>query len=484
MNHEYLRLDSIRDASPNQTQLCLSFSIYQSEKLCILSQDMNASMFLLDLLSGALPSFRGHLYIRNRNIPSPSLGTLQEKGIYVIKSADLLLFETLDLANNIFFHHMPRKRISGDIDFQKMYARTADLLEEYGLQELKPNMPLHALSFHQRLFACCLRFVVDGARVIVMNTPFFKAHSPAEIRHIQNFFTTLQKHQISMVCISPHWHMIYQSFDRCADLEQGVITKIGSLNRLPDQKSRLSLAAERQPLFSPEHSDLILECKDLPLTYLNRHSSISIELHKNEVLGIVDRHLFLEQVAAQLAKPGETNSRILIKGLPGRAHSSPGQALAFLRMGVEDQEIYGNLSLCDNITLMMQKPLYNRLGFPNVRIQRHLSESILSTLGRSDLWQRYHDRSSLQLPLSATDKFYIRLASRLVLKPQVLVLYLPEHRVPVLSPDEISNLTDRLQQLGFSLILMAGNPALLPPQCRRILSLHDPDASQGQQEPH
>ncbi len=481
MNYEYMRLDSLRNRSSEQEGLCLSFSVYQSEKLCILSQDMNASMFLLDLLGGSLPSFRGHLYVRNRNIVSPSLRTLQGKGVYVIKSADLLLFETLNLADNIFFHHMPQNRISGDIAFQKMYAQTTELLEEYGLSDLKPTMPLHSLSFHQRLFVCCLRCVVDGARVIVMNAPFFKAHSPAEIRHMQNFFNVLQKNQISIVCISPHWHMIYQGFDRYAILDQGVITKIVSLNRLPDQSPRFPLAADRQIPLADNPSEMVLECKDLPLTLLHRHYSLNIRLRQNEILGILDQHLLLEQLAAHFTSPHRSDNRIFIKGRPWRKYSSPGQALAFLRMGAEDQEIYENLSLCDNITLMLEKPLYNRLGFPNARIQRHLSENILAHLGRSDLWQKYHSRGSLQCPLAATERFYIRLASRLVLKPQVLVLYLPEHRVPVLSQEETSALTDRLHQLGFALILMTANPSLLPPQCRRMQALHDSDPSQEQQ---
>ncbi len=481
MNYEYMRLDSLGAKSLDQAPLCLSFSIYQSEKLCILSQDMTASMFLLDLLGGARPSFRGHLYVCNRNIASPSLHILQEKGIYVIKSADLLLFETLNLADNIFFHHMPQNRFSGDIAFQKLYAQTALLLEEYGLSDLKPTMPLHSLSFHQRLFVCCLRCVVDGARVIIMNAPFFKAHSPAEIRHMQNFFHILQKNQISIVCISPHWHMIYQGFDRYALLERGVITKIASLNRLPDQNPTFSFAADRQTSQPIHPSEMVLECRDLPLTLLGRHYFLNLQLRPQEILGILDQHLLLEQLAAYFASPQGSGQHIFIKGKPWKAYSSPGQALAFLRMGAEEQEIYENLSLCDNITLMLKEPLYNRLGFPNGRIQRHLSENILRNLGKADLWQKYHSRSCLQATLPATERFYIRLASRLVLKPQFLVLYLPEHRVPVLSQEETNALTDRLHQLGFALILMTANPSLLPPQCRRMQALHDPDEPQNQQ---
>ena len=473
MHKEILRLENLHPLAVQNNSIYLNLSVEEGESVCILTQDINFRLFMMQTLLGQNEAYSGRIRINGVVHDIHSVQDAHTCGIYHV---DLnRLFPNLDIANNLFLTNLPSDN-RGMLQDHVLYQKTRELLDDFGLDFLDPHMQVRKLEEFYKDIISFLRAVCYGARIILVDFTFSRDYSLEEIYLLTRIFRKIKEKDISLICFGGFLQPFFRYFDKLVTVQDSVVTRVCALDSgLPDAVLRPQKESDN---FKTEEKSGkgLLECVNFPYLSRGREKMLSFELHEGEVLGLLDPYRELQRDASRnITKRLDYFQDFLrLNGKPFQKQKKQTSILAVVDFGFQNESIIPTMDLKDNLTLMAGAPLYDKLGFFHAGIRDFMARKILADIGREDIYHKYRGAKTIRA-MAPEEQFIVAVCRQLYLKPKAFIFYNNEENYSMLSTTFIPQLYGKLKELHYPVILISGGVAELEKYCDRYISLEQMD---------
>jgi ribose transport system ATP-binding protein len=395
------------------------------------------------------------------------------------------VFLDLSVAENIAFGTpFPTRR--GKVDWKRLHARTAELLERFHVDAL-PGTPLGALRAADRTRVAIIRAVQDRedahSGVLILDEP--TAALPAS--EVEQLLDSLRRYAAAgqtILYVSHRLDEVLSVADRVTVLRDG--KKVATVDAHGLTESDLVELIVGRPLdrLFPDHvelheTDVVLRARSLAGGPLQ---DVSFDLRRGEVLGV-----------AGLLGAGRSELLRMIFGayevsagtleLDGKAvkFTSPGQAMsagiAYVPEERQADALFQGESVRHNMTSGAANDYFSGLRFSHTREKADSSDAVRRFLIRVG-----RDSQPVET-LSGGNAQKVVLARWLRRAPRVLLLDEPTQGVDIGARSEIYGLVREATRSGASVVLVASDPEELAHACDRVLILRDGRIAAVAQQP-
>jgi|GEM_PF-3582092 len=462
MKHEILRLEHIGKTTNEQLLHSISINLYQGEALCVITKDLDTKLYLLDILQGKALHEHGTLYINDRPTHLYSPEESRNKGLYFVMESQLIF--TMNVAHNLYMTNSSFYSRSV-LNNQSIHQAARTLLKTFSLDHIKTTTLVRTLSEFDRYLLSILYAVATEAKIIVLDTPYITYH-PKEIRKLQHIVNILRTKGLSVLWFTTKWDMLFQNFDRYAVIKNGVVTKLAPLTALPPH------------IFPPhiyqwnasEATPVVLEYTTNTETKYAEENPTHFALHEGEILGIHGTNTLLENMISDLLA-GKSNhlKDILLYGQPYDLNFTKKNLIAFIYATEDKFRVFPQMSLYDNITLLINKPLYNPVGIINKRIRNHIAVSMLKSIHGDHLIASFGDKNNI-MDMCPLDRLKVEVAKWLCVHPTVFIFVNPHNIYDNLTESDFHTLLDDLHNLDISILILSASEENLIGICTRVIS--------------
>jgi ribose transport system ATP-binding protein len=461
-----LEMRGIRKAFPGVVALDgVDLTLHPGEVHVLLGENGAGKSTLMKILSGAYRKDAGDIRINGRDVDIHSPADALQRGIRIIYQ-ELNLVPHLSVAENIFLGAAPT-RLAGVIDWQRLYADTARLLADLGL-EIAPATPLVRLSLAQRQMVEIAKALKDlstsagqANRILVMDEPT----SALTAREVDQLFALIERlvaRGVAIVYITHRLDEVYRIGTRVTVMRDGrvITTKLLADTSIPELVR--DMANRDVSEHFPKHASAPGR-ELLRLEHVSRKGvlhDITFALRAGEVVGIAG---LLGAGRSELARvvagaDRATSGTLHING-KARVLRSPADAI---RDGIgllpEDRKAQGLVALLTvarNISLPHGRRL-SRLGFLPSRSEAALAEPIVR-----ELRVKATPTQAVRL-LSGGNQQKVVLGKWLAGDARIFIFDEPTRGVDVGAKMEIYNLMNRLTAGGAGIIMISSElPELL-----------------------
>lgn len=437
----------------------VSIDLYKGEVLALMGENGAGKSTLMNILSGAVPHYEGHIFIDNRRIKIRSPIEARHLGIAKIHQ-ELQLVPELTVAENIFLGREPRTKL-GLINYRKMNRDSVQYLNSLELS-IKPSQQVKDLRLGEMQLVEIAKALSLNAKILIMDEPT-SALSKTEAQKLFRIVKKLTSEGVSVIFITHRIEEVFEISNRIKVLRDGEY--VGTVDTAKTSREKIiSMMVGRtlSELFPKEQTQKgkeILRVENLsfrPPSYSQKRAlyNVSFRLSEGEVLGIAGlmgagRSELFECIFG--VHPNRSG-RIFINGTQTHI-KTPADAIRHkVSFVTEDRKLQGLVlgrSIGENISLPLLKH-FSRMFFMNKRMEK------IS-------WQRQMDHLRIKAPsyaalvesLSGGNQQKVVLAKWLLTRPQILLLDEPTRGIDVGAKAEIYQLINKLAMEGIGIIVVS-----------------------------
>lgn len=195
----------------------VDFQLRPGEIHALVGENGAGKSTLMHILGGVFPPDSGSILIGSRKVTLNSPYEAARAGISVVYQ-ELSLVPSLSIAENIFANRQPSKR--GDlIDWQRLYARTAEMLALFHL-DLDPRQAVRELSSGKQQMIEILKAISYRPKVLILDEPT-SSLSQTEANTLFDVLRSLKREGISIIFITHHLQEIFAVADRVTVFRDG-----------------------------------------------------------------------------------------------------------------------------------------------------------------------------------------------------------------------------------------------------------------------
>jgi simple sugar transport system ATP-binding protein len=198
--------------------------VSESEIVGLLGDNGAGKSTLIKVLSGAVPSSSGRIYVRGKEVTIKSTTDAIAQGIETIYQ-DSALVTQLSIARNLFLGREPVKgpRFLNRLDQEAMNKVARDLLSRVGISKnIPPNTPIGSLSGGERQAVAIARAMYFDSDLIILDEPTNNL-GVAETQGVLRFVRNARDSGHSCIFIAHNIHHVFQVVDRIVVMRQGRI---------------------------------------------------------------------------------------------------------------------------------------------------------------------------------------------------------------------------------------------------------------------
>ncbi len=450
----------------------VSFAIRTHEIHALLGENGAGKSTILKILRGVLAPDSGTIRIGADSYArlSPQLG--RAKGIAMIFQ-EMSLVPSLSVAQNIFLTQEPLSRL-GMIDDRAMRQRAAGIFAAMGVA-IDPAALTGDLSTGQQQLTEIAKALSQNAEVLVLDEPT-SALAATEVGILFDLLRRLRADGKAIVYVSHRMDEIFSIADRATVLRDGrfIDTRpIGDYTLsalITDIMGKATRDLSEFATVSAAKGEVVLSVEDLRSR--NRPGSISLHLHKGEVLGLAGllgsgrsrlaRMLFgLEPVAS---------GRILVRGVPCDPVSPQAAKAAGFALVPEDRRRQG-LVLAHSVATNIELPNLAQMG-AGFLVDRRKSRSVADRL-IARLAIRTPGRDARADALSGGNQQKIVIGKWLETDPDILIMDEPTAGIDIGSKGEVLRFVRDLAATGKSVLFISSELAELIAVSDRIAVMAD-----------
>jgi ribose transport system ATP-binding protein len=468
MPDELLRMSNISKSFPGVKALDdVSIDLHQGEVLGILGENGAGKSTLMKILAGDYAMDTGEIFIGGKRLEMHNPADAKEQGIRVIYQ-ELNTLDTLSVAENIFVGALPDKKFSILVDWKKLYADAAGVLEKMGVQ-IDPRRIVGELSLHEKQIVEIAKALSAEARILVMDEPT-AALGEEETESLFQTISNLRDHGVGIIYISHRMGEIFRITDRVTVLRDGVkVDTVATCDTNKDQLVAMIVGRELSE-FYPKRSvpigKVLLEARGLTIPGII--DDVSLTVREGEILGLFglrgSGRRNIVRVLYGIDKP--TRGEILMGGTP-ISMTSPRKALrAKLGYMPEDRKLEGlalGFSVVRNVT--MANVDYMGPG------------PFLAPSREKRATQRWIDEVKIRTPsvstrvgaLSGGNQQKIVLAKLLETESQVFIMNEPTRGIDVGAKTDIYQIMESLCEAGKGIVMVSSDMDELISMSDRIM---------------
>ncbi len=431
----------------------VTLDILPSEIHALVGENGAGKSTLMRALSGVSKIDSGTIYWKGKSVEINQPRDAQKLGISMIHQ-ELAIIPYLDVGKNIFLGREPQLKISGVIDWKKLYQQAQEQLDKLGL-DINPKASVESLTIAQQQMVEVAKALSMDASLIVMDEPT-SALTEKEADALFNYMKKLRENGVSIIFISHRLDEIQRVSDRITILRDGKWIGTSEVKNL-SQNDIVKMMVGREVEQSAKKeaklsSEVILQIKNLSSG--DDVHDVTFDLHKGEILGIAG----LVGAGRSALAEAIFGFRKITSGYIELDHkkvkfTSPQMAIEHgVGLVPEDRKAQGlflNMAVWQNIVIAGIKKT-TRFGF----IQKAETQKISASLV---------DRLSIKTPslrqqvknLSGGNQQKVIIARWLSLKPKILILDEPTRGIDVGAKAEIHNLLKELATEGVGVLVIS-----------------------------
>ena len=202
----------------------VNLTVNRGEVVGLLGDNGAGKSTLIKVLSGAVPSSGGEIYVRGRKIEMKSTTDAIANGIETIYQ-DSALVTQLSIARNLFLGREPIRGpgFLNRLDLPKMERVASELLKQVGISKnIPPSTPIGALSGGERQAVAIARAMHFDSDLIILDEPTNNL-GVAETQGVLKFVRAARDTGHSCVFIAHNIHHVFQVVDRIAVMRLGTV---------------------------------------------------------------------------------------------------------------------------------------------------------------------------------------------------------------------------------------------------------------------
>ena len=430
----------------------VNLSIFHSTFHCLLIPNPNSRSCLVNILRGILTADNGLFYVNDKVVVSTKL---REHGIAcVFKKSSLIAQKTI--AENIFLTDDPYYRF-GLTRLTLMSSIAGLLLQESGIQHVKATHPAGGLKTFDAHKIEIVSAISKGVQTIFLDN-IAEQYTDNEMYDMWQLIDYLIKTGITVIMISPRYNFFFDYAHYTTILDRG--SPVITLPR-PDN------SRERMLNYLHISEPTVIENKNVKSQRVLRlrsqkplQNDFDISVHRGEIVGVYDKDRSVsESLINTLSGLDRHSIEITINEQLTRIDTkqiSTKKGVALIHEGSEYSQIFTNMSLSKNITILMDRPLYNRLGFRSHVVEQFITRHTLQMLKCGYLLDRYEKNKDLP-PLPWHEQIKIIVARWLCCNPQVFVFINPLLDYADVTAHEFHNLVSILKDNGYGILIVSSS---------------------------
>ncbi|WP_058309230.1 ABC transporter ATP-binding protein [Gracilibacillus massiliensis] len=265
----------------------IDFSLKKQEIHAIVGENGAGKTTLMRMLYGMEEPTSGDIFVhdKKRKIQSPNdaIGL----GIGMVHQ-HFMLFPSFTIAENVVFHHEPRKKWR--YDRKKANLEVEQLAKKFGM-EINPNQKISDAPVGVQQRVEILKVLYQGAEIIILDEPT-AVLTPLEVKDLLNSLRELVKLGKSIILITHKLNEVMEVADRITVLRDGKVT--GSLKKEStdtEELSRLMVGRSLQKKQLPKVTTgkAVLDVNQVYVNESKNKSSIeniSFQVHQGEIVGV------------------------------------------------------------------------------------------------------------------------------------------------------------------------------------------------------
>jgi ribose transport system ATP-binding protein len=460
----------------------VSFSLNAGCILGLVGENGAGKSTLMNILGGVFPPDRGEMVLNGLPYAPLNPADAFRSGIAFIHQ-ELNLFGNLSIAENLFLHDFPRKRIFGipSIDYHAIHSRSQELLEMVDLKS-DPKTLLEELSPGERQLVEIAKALNMDAQLIIFDEPTTSL-TTHEIRKLFDLIQRLRDQGISMIYISHTLEHVMSLCNQIMVLRDGGMVASGAREEFTIPRLiSLMVGREIDNLFPPRmenrKDEVVLEVQSLSQPGIVHN--ISFSLHRGEILGVSG---LMGSGRTELARilfgiDSFVSGHILLQGERITQHSIRHRirrGLSFLTESRREEGLLMEAAIAENMALV-SLPTYSKTPFKWIMEQKQL-EDIHSAAAAVHLSYSSLVRQPVKT-LSGGNQQKVVLAKWLLQHPLILILDEPTRGIDVGAKYEIYSIMNQHTASGGGVLFISSEIEELIGICDRILVMRKGEIQQ------
>jgi simple sugar transport system ATP-binding protein len=202
----------------------VNLTVKRSEIVGLLGDNGAGKSTLIKVLSGAVPTTSGDIYVRGAKVKIRSTTDAIAQGIETIYQ-DSALVTQLSIARNLFLGREPIKgpRFLNRMDEALMQQVARDLLKQVGIgKNIPPDTPISSLSGGERQAVAIARAMHFDSDLIILDEPTNNL-GVAETQGVLRFVRNARDSGHSCIFIAHNIHHVFQVVDRIVVMRRGKV---------------------------------------------------------------------------------------------------------------------------------------------------------------------------------------------------------------------------------------------------------------------
>ena len=271
----------------------VDFQVCRGEIRGLIGENGSGKSTIMSIAAGMQPATSGEMFYKGQKWEPKSMVESQQHGIsMILQEANTIPHVTV--AQNLFAGQEKLFSRGGLINMASMYKKANELLDRFGVTNIRGRDPIDRLTFEDRKLIEIVRCVTEDTQILVVDeTTTALSHEGREILY-KLIHKMAEEENKAVVFVSHDMDEILEQCNVLTVLRDGDI--IGHLTReemdAPDavQKIRLMMVGREigekyfREDFIPSHQDEVaLELKDIAFGPI-RH--FSLQLRKGEIVGM------------------------------------------------------------------------------------------------------------------------------------------------------------------------------------------------------
>lgn len=460
-----LKIEHITKDFPGVRALSdVSFAVKKGTVHGLCGENGAGKSTLMKILSGVYPhgTYEGKIYLEGEEIVFEQGAIRQaiERGIAIVYQ-ELALIPHLTVGENIFLGREPLTP-AGTVDWDKLYARTKELLDEFGL-DIHFSAKVGSLSVGKQQMVEIAKALSEDARILILDEPT-SALSDAEVDTLLSILEKLRKRGVTTIFITHRLNEFFRITDEITVLRDGKVIKTVETDKTDTEELIALMVGREMKERFPERSVIpgeeimrvenwTVEDPDIPGK--NIIEDVSFSVRRGEVFGI-----------AGLMGSGRTELVMSIFGEYGNVTAGrifiDGEELFIKR--ARDAMNYG-ISLVPEERktqgLILQQSILKNIALPNMDLFSGFG--YVDKLKEIQMCEEYSRRLTVKTPsvhvpvntLSGGNQQKVVISKWLMKQPKVLILDDPTRGIDVGAKYEIYKLINNLVENGVSVILIS-----------------------------
>jgi D-xylose transport system ATP-binding protein len=486
-NDVILEFKNVTKKFPGITALNdVSFSIRRGEIHGICGENGAGKSTLMKILAGVYPwgSYEGQVIYDGRELKlmDRSIHQAVQEGIAIVYQ-ELTLVPSITVGENIYLGKEPVEY--GVINWEKLYADTQRVLEEYHLEVPAREIVRH-LGVGKMQMTEIAKALAENAKVLILDEPT-SALAEAEIEQLMEILRGLRQHGVTCIYISHKLDEFFQITDSITVLRDGKTVVTRPTRELNVETLVSNMVGremkERFPKGNRKPGEVILEVDDLHALDPEDPSyevlkGVNFSLRRGEILGI-----------AGLMGSGRTELVTTLFGEYGRISRGKikmdGREITIrnsreaMRHGIslvpEDRKRHGLVliqSILRNISLA------NLDQFSSLFRINDAAELKASTDFAKSLAIKASNLNAPADSLSGGNQQKVVISKWLMSQPKVLIMDDPTRGIDVGTKYEIYKIMNDLSEKGIAIIMISSELEEVLGMSDRVMVMHE-DRSVG-----